>query len=411
MSDALKKARRAFQKKNLSSSEESLDSISSGEFSHIPIPDTEISKLTNLLTMANGSAIENTLAEIADSLRILTTKSAEHDRLLQHLSQQVGNNEPGPSGLAPTPQRIAAISGDPFKIPDPIKTLPSYSGNKKQLHSWLETAEKTLKLFESLVPPEIFQIYLTAVLNKIEGHAKDVICTNGNPESFEEVKVILTTALGDKQELSTYNCLLWHNPMDGNVNKHYSSTKQLVQNIKTLAKQNALYNAHWEAINSFIDEYSLAAYMSGLQKPYFGYAQARGPKSIEDAYAFLCKFTSTEVTRNVTTNKDKNFNKQLNKPLNENQHSNKPFNKTDNKQFTQKYTNNKPSNYSNDNTQKSITEPMDIDPSIRSRLTLNKRNINNNEISQVEASDADSSEDEEDLAINFWQTPKEDPGI
>lgn len=390
MSNALKKARRAFQKKKLSSSEESLDSISSGEFSHIPIPDSEISKLTESLSMANESAIEKMLAEIAHSLKILNDKTAEHDRALQNLSIQ---NAAGPSGhnnnAQLQQQQISPVSGDPFRIPDPIKTLPSYSGNKKQLHSWLETAEKTLNLFYNLVSPQIFQIYFTAVINKIEGTAKDILCTNGNPETFEHVKEILISALGDRQELSTYNCLLWHNQMNGSVPKHFQHTKQLVQNIKMLAKQNPLYNEHWEALNSFIDEYALAAYISGLEKPYFGYAQARGPKNIEEAYAFLCKFTSSETTKKVSASNDK-FN---NKPN---------FKQPEKKQFfnkqaieIKKENNNSPA------------EPMEVDPSLRSRLTLNRRQINNNEIEHEEESDTEES-DEENLAINFWQTEGKD---
>lgn len=66
--------------------------------------------------------------------------------------------------------------------------------------------------------------------------------------------------------------------MDGNINRHYQNTKQLVYNIKSLAKQNPNYDKHWAAINEFIDEHSLAAYVSGLQEPYFYYVQAAEAK-------------------------------------------------------------------------------------------------------------------------------------
>jgi hypothetical protein len=49
-----------------------------------------------------------------------------------------------------------------------------------------------------------------------------------------------------------------------------------------------LYSQSWEAISAFIEEDGLAAFILGLRKPYFGYAQASKPKDLEEAYVFLC---------------------------------------------------------------------------------------------------------------------------
>lgn len=51
-------------------------------------------------------------------------------------------------------------------------------------------------------------MYVTAVTNKIAGKAKDILCLAGNPDDFDVIKDILTNALGDRQELSTYKCQL-----------------------------------------------------------------------------------------------------------------------------------------------------------------------------------------------------------
>lgn len=223
---------------------------------------------------------------------------------------------------------------------------------------------------------------MTAVSNKIEGHAKDVLCTNGNPTTFDEIKQILVAALGDKQDLSTYNCQLWHNKMDGSVSKHYQRTKQLVHNIKSLAKQNPKYNDHWEAVNDFIDEYSLAAYVSGLQKPYFGYVQAAEPKNIESAYAFICKFTSNETNREMTLyhqNRKDNFTRSNDQDKQSKPGFKKPFD---------------PQNRARNENKVQKPEPMEVG-STRSRLTLN--NVNNIETN----SDNEEEEDEAFQDTNF----------
>ena len=90
------------------------------------------------------------------------------------------------------------------KIPDPIKSLPKFDGIRKQLASWLNTAESTLQICHGIVSEQQVSIFITAVINKIEGRAKDIICLAGNPNNFLEIKEILLNALGDRQEFTYY---------------------------------------------------------------------------------------------------------------------------------------------------------------------------------------------------------------
>jgi len=147
---------------------------------------------------------------------------------------------------------------DPFWIPDSIKMLQTFNGNKRQLPHWLSTGEQTLNRYRNLVSQDIFSMYEQAVINKLEKKARDVIATIGNPTTFSQIKeirllftIVITT-------------------------KH-------VQNIKTLAKQNPVYNNSWEAVNAFIDEDGLAAFICGLQKPLFGFVQASKPSNVQEA--------------------------------------------------------------------------------------------------------------------------------
>lgn len=187
-----------------------------------------------------------------------------------------------------------------LKIPDPVKSIQTYDGNKKQLASWLRTVEITLNRYQDLVNEDTMGIYLMSVVNKLEGKARGVISLAGEIGNFDQLKEILNDALGDRQELSTYKCQLWHNKMqeDTSIYEYYTTTKTIVQNIKTLTKQKALYANHWDAVNAMIEEDAIAAFISGLRKPYFGYVQAANPTNIEEAYAFLCKFNSREKNSN-----------------------------------------------------------------------------------------------------------------
>ena len=117
---------------------------------------------------------------------------------------------------------------------------------------------------------------------------------------------MLINGLSDKHDLSTHVSHLRQNKMNHNstIKNYYLQTKEAIQSIKMIAKQNEKYKNSWVAIKSFIDETSLAAFIAGLSHPYFGYMQAARLESLEDAYSFLFKFKSHESTAiNMNTGK------------------------------------------------------------------------------------------------------------
>lgn len=361
------------------------DSIESAEFAHVPLKDLHIS-----LDQIN-MAMENPLDQIAAQLNTmmqainrLDAKQNEYDALIRNATS-APPAPPLPSTESPTGQQTRTNLDYLFKIPDPIKSLPVFEGNRKQLTAWLQTAENTLNFLKPHVNDTLFKMYVTAVTNKIAGKAKDILCLAGNPDDFDVIKDILTNALGDRQELSTYKCQLWQNKMSEGISiqKYHQKTKDIIQSIKNLAKQKQLYKDNWQAINAFIDEDGLAAFIAGLKEPYFGYAQAARPTDIEDAYAFLCKFKSKELTASYmseTPKHPKHFkqNSRFEKP---HSHNNITEEKTD---------------YKNNQKPTTSSTPMETE-STKSRLTLNRRLINNHEL------DSSESEDEapEEISVNF----------
>lgn len=387
-------------------SDSSDSSCESEQNSHVPIKNLNLPfdlTLQENVEMADQQnefmqQVSNQLSSLAQSLNAMNARQTQYDNMLAAINAQLDRNNAGPSRrpepvALPLPQQA-----DLFRIPDPIKSIPAYDGSRKQLSSWLTTAENTLTIFQPIVNEQVYAIYLQAVVNKIEGKAKDILCLAGTPMNFDEIKEILINAIGDRQELSTYKSQLWQNKMQDNtsVHRYYQKTKEIIQNIKTLSKQNEKYRTHWDAINDFIEEDALAAFIAGLREPYFGYAQAARPKDLEDAYAFLCKFKSKEITASNMNQPNKHTNQNHQKYVkNEKPLFNKPepkSNLTDNNRLDQKKTHGH---------NQSIAQPMEVDPSLRSRLTLNRKIVNNQEI--------DSDEDESsDLEANFCTTSTTD---
>lgn len=398
---ALKRTRRVLKAVKIkiadSSSDSEASSEESAEFSHVPIDIENIPNLENLFLEENLSSNEN-MEQLAAQVGNLT-RLLEEMRNQQEQQQQIINTLSQGQAQANVAQNNAQQQNAPaavnvdtlFKIPDPIKSIPKFDGNRKQLSAWLATAENTLNVFRNIVTEQQYNIFVTAVINKVEGRAKDIICLAGNPQSFQEIKEILTNALGDRQELTFYKSQLWQTKMTDNmsVHKYYNRCKEICQNIKSLAKQKPKYKENWDAINAFIEEDALAAFLAGLKEPYFGYAQAAGPEDMEAAYAFVCKFKTKETTSMNMEAQQKQY---------KNQKSKEYPKKSNEFQSNKHQTNYQKSDRNHDND--SAPQMMEVG-SVKSRLTLNKKQINNREISDEEKSSESEKEDEENIDLNF----------
>lgn len=388
--NALKKVRKYFQRNNISDTELSDSSTDSQGYSHVPLR-TEIPSLAKLFLEEDDSTemqpVLDELKKIADQLQGISTRQLQQEQRINQLTNRRANSDFSMSeDDAPTtlgPVNNTNIMESLSKIPDPIKSIPTFDGNPKQLNLWLTSAQNTLSQFKPLVADNVFKIYEQSVINKLQGRARDAICMAQYPVSFNEAKKILLTALGDRQELSSYKSKLWKNKQSDSmsVHKYYQRTKYLVENIKSLAKQDKDYAQAWGAISKFIDQDALAAFISGLNEFYFGHALAARPKSLDDAYAFLCEFNSSEkIARGEKQRKEP-------VPQRKNEyHRDRPKPKTEN--------------------------AMELDPSTQSRLTLNRRNLNNNEAEYSESEpESERDSENEELNVNFQIVTSNTPKI
>lgn len=245
-------------------------------------------------------------------------------------------------------QNAPQQASDIFRIPDPIKSLPSFDGKKKQASAWVQTVRRTLEMFRNRVPAETLSMYEQCIINKVEGDARDTLCSNGNPQTFEEAASILLGSFGDRNTIATYQTQIWNMKMTDSLHNYYRKSKEIMVNIKSLAKENEIYRTKWDAINEFIEQECLAAFINGLHKPYFGYAQTAQPENLEAAYAFLCRFQCAEQTKKQTNQLPNSTHPQYTNK-NHNFRQNKPFGNPQQKSDRSKIT------------------PMDVDPSLRSR--------------------------------------------
>ena len=118
-----------------SSSDSEASSIDSGEFSHVPVKETP--EITNLsLEDSTMEQLSTQLNSLSQMLQQLMERQNQQQEVINSLAQNRPNVE------IRSHQTSGALE-DFFKLPDPIKNIPKFDGNRKQLTAWLSTAENT----------------------------------------------------------------------------------------------------------------------------------------------------------------------------------------------------------------------------------------------------------------------------
>lgn len=112
----------------------------------------------------NGDATSNVnmkLDAIVKALEAFQAKQEEHENCFRDIwsrltTDNTGNENRNNDDTDPEPP--LGTEGIEFftKIPDPIESLQRFDGSRKQLTSWLNTAEDTLKIFKQRVSPSLY---------------------------------------------------------------------------------------------------------------------------------------------------------------------------------------------------------------------------------------------------------------
>ena len=384
-----------------SDSEQESESVESGDLAHISIPiaiplenlcistmEPSVSDPNNPQGNSMGDtaieSLQKQILQLSTALNNVVASQQQSDaaRVMQNRLEQA--------------QTLEAF----YRIPDPIKIIPSFDGNKKQLFSWIQTVENALNLFKDRIDPLLYEVYVDAVKNKIIGKARDIISAEGNPQNFEEVKNILIKSLGDRKDLSFYMSKLWLNKMGSRrISEYYTHTKELIQKVKVIAKQNEKYKYSWDAINEFIDETSLAAFVAGLNDSFYGYVQAAQLLDLESTYAFLCKFESFPMEHKRTYRQQSSGN---NGNTNRVQES---YNKNGTRSYD--YNSTDPSQPQTSKSFFQVRSPNGMDTSTtKTRLTINRNEFNNNETFDCKQNDEGESDK---ILVNFWEASTKHP--
>lgn len=195
-------------------------------------------------------------------------------------------------------QAIIQGSERAYHIPDPIKQLSEYSGNKKELNAWLQEIDELYEEFKikgQRGAPDTFNAhYLRAIKNKLKGEARTVVCANGNPETFEKLKEILRENFGDQRDFTTNLNQLFHLRKGERSNhKYYSEIKELNTRLKANLQMHPLNSAQ------LLEIITVTKFLDGINEPLASIIRNSKPSTLEDAYQAVIINQNAEVRKPV----------------------------------------------------------------------------------------------------------------
>jgi hypothetical protein len=183
---------------------------------------------------------------------------------------------------------------NPFVIPDPIKNMSEFSGNRRELSAWLEELDEIYGDYaikgQNGAPDSLDSHYLRAIKNKIKGEARTILCANGNPKTIVGIKKILTENYGDQKDLSTNLTLLFHlKKGEKNNLKFFNDTKELNTRLKSNLHSNPM------TTSELLDVITITKYLDNIGEPLASIIRQSNPKSLEAAYQAVCVNQNAET--------------------------------------------------------------------------------------------------------------------
>lgn len=215
---------------------------------------------------------------------------------VQELLDQVRSLTQNQAALVQTINSMRERANDPllnFSIPDPIRNIPVFNGNRKEVLAWVEDAEETLDAYDSYKNDPIYSQIERAVKNKITGEAKEVLIASGNPKHWEEIKEILLNAYGDRRDITSHiQSLFYIRQGKNNLADYYNKIRQIDTAIKSSAASMEDYKSHARVINSFVSLITLTRFVDGLSEDISMHVRSCRPESLEHAYEITMQYSN-----------------------------------------------------------------------------------------------------------------------
>lgn len=181
-----------------------------------------------------------------------------------------------------------------FQVPDPIKQLSEFSGNKKELVIWLDEVDQLYDSFKIKgldgEPDSMNAYYVQAIKNKVKGEARQTLCVNGNPNTIPEIKRVLMQHYGDQRDIAT-NLNLLFNIKKGEKShlKFYHDIREMEMKLKSNLQINPLSSTQ------LLEKIVITKYLDNISEPLASIIRSAKPKTLEEAFQAVSLNQNAEI--------------------------------------------------------------------------------------------------------------------
>lgn len=171
------------------------------------------------------------------------------------------------------------------KVPESIKLLPEYSGNKSTLSSWLVSAQAIVDEYEPLHGDAIWARWLGNIRQKIVGQAHDALSLRGVNRNWLEIKAALIEYFGDRRDLSTLQQEAANLQQgDKAIETFYREALELQVKITEKIHLTQAYNGHAQYVAHYACDAVKNSFIDGLNPPYSAFTRNANPESLANAF-------------------------------------------------------------------------------------------------------------------------------
>lgn len=286
--------------------------------------------------------------DLARQVEVLTAQLAEQRAQISSLSQErAANEDDGPRSTIEqlaaqleqqrlqiaslTQQRIDAIEAGPSRaitiqnrafdtsrVPDAIKLIMPYKGDKKTLSAWIASVEKKLEHAKKLCSStaeidSVMPLWVSVIRDKIVDDASQALVSRHTDCEWSAIKKVLTEYFGDKRDLNgLISQINYLQQGKRGVTEFYNECQELLSDIiDKLACDNALKHCIHTLSQSY-ETMVVNGFTDGLNDPYAMLTRANNPSTLLAAYQIALG------QYNADLRKEEKFSKQAPKVQNTN---------------------------------------------------------------------------------------------
>lgn len=178
-----------------------------------------------------------------------------------------------------------------LKLPDCVKDLPAYSGNKSGLHDFITNVTEIIEQCEHILGKDkVPTTFLRAIRNKIHGEADEVLTMYGTKLNWETIKSNLINHYADKRnETSLVKDLHLIYQGSDSIEKFFSRIIEIQSALISHAKLHEQSPVVRAAKEAFFTDMCLNVFLAGIREPLGSMIRARNPMDIAEAYNLCAK--------------------------------------------------------------------------------------------------------------------------